>query len=177
MRGTTIRRRDILRVAAGLGAVMISPASASRRVRMGWLSASTPSTLPGLALLLTYLSALGWRVDETSRRSVERCHSRELPVARFRRRPCDKINRPQGRGQTSAGRSLRSRLRAVRLQSHCMRSYASWGAFDRFISEDLLVAAESHRLLVTDFLTSGKPRPRRVGLCPHLPLHLLPPCL
>jgi putative ABC transport system substrate-binding protein len=32
---------------------------------MGWLSASTPSTLPGLSLLLTYLSALGWRVDET----------------------------------------------------------------------------------------------------------------
>jgi putative tryptophan/tyrosine transport system substrate-binding protein len=34
-------------------------------MRMGWLSASTPSTLPGLALLLTYLSALGWRDGET----------------------------------------------------------------------------------------------------------------
>jgi putative ABC transport system substrate-binding protein len=32
---------------------------------MGWLSAGTPSTLPGLALLLTYLSALGWRDGET----------------------------------------------------------------------------------------------------------------
>jgi putative ABC transport system substrate-binding protein len=32
---------------------------------MGWLSASTPSTLPGLGLLLTYLSALGWRAGET----------------------------------------------------------------------------------------------------------------
>jgi putative ABC transport system substrate-binding protein len=32
---------------------------------MGWLSAGTPSTLPGLALLLAYLSALGWRAGET----------------------------------------------------------------------------------------------------------------
>jgi putative ABC transport system substrate-binding protein len=50
-----------------LSSVMISPTAAQtpRRMRMGWLSASTPSTLPGLALLLTYLSALGWRVGET----------------------------------------------------------------------------------------------------------------
>jgi putative ABC transport system substrate-binding protein len=34
-------------------------------MRIGWLSASTPSTLPGLGLLLTYLSALGWRAGET----------------------------------------------------------------------------------------------------------------
>jgi putative tryptophan/tyrosine transport system substrate-binding protein len=34
-------------------------------MRMGWLSASTPSTVPGLALLLTYLSALGWHDGET----------------------------------------------------------------------------------------------------------------
>jgi putative ABC transport system substrate-binding protein len=34
-------------------------------MRMGWLSGSTPSTLPGLDLLLTYLSALGWRAGET----------------------------------------------------------------------------------------------------------------
>jgi putative tryptophan/tyrosine transport system substrate-binding protein len=65
MRRTTIRRRDILTGAAALSTAMISPAAASRRVRMGWLSASTPSTLPGLALLLTYLSALGWRAGET----------------------------------------------------------------------------------------------------------------
>jgi putative ABC transport system substrate-binding protein len=65
LRSTTIRRRDILRGAAGFCAVMISPAAASRRKRMGWLSGGTPSTLPGLALLLTYLSALGWRAGET----------------------------------------------------------------------------------------------------------------
>src|SRR5215471_20302603 len=65
MRTTTIRRRDILTGAAGIFTAMITPAAASRRMRMGWLSASTPSTLPGLALLLTYLSALGWRVGET----------------------------------------------------------------------------------------------------------------
>jgi len=46
---------------------VISPSAAQtpRRMRMGWLSAGTPTTLPGLALLLTYLSALGWRVGET----------------------------------------------------------------------------------------------------------------
>src|SRR5215471_20607611 len=65
MRTTTIRRRDILTGAAGIFTAMITPAAASRRMRMGWLSASTPSTLPGLALLLTYLSALGWRAGET----------------------------------------------------------------------------------------------------------------
>ena len=62
---TAIRRRDILMGAAGLFADMIGSAVASRRMRMGWLSASTPSTLPGLELLLTYLSALGWRAGET----------------------------------------------------------------------------------------------------------------
>jgi putative tryptophan/tyrosine transport system substrate-binding protein len=65
MRSATIRRRDILTAAAGICAAMIAPAAASHRKRMGWLSASTPSTLPGLALLLTYLSALGWRAGET----------------------------------------------------------------------------------------------------------------
>jgi ABC-type uncharacterized transport system substrate-binding protein len=34
-------------------------------MRMGWLSGSTLSTLPCLALLLTYLSALGWRDGQT----------------------------------------------------------------------------------------------------------------
>jgi putative ABC transport system substrate-binding protein len=65
MRRTTIRRRDFLTGAAGLSAVMISPAVASLRKRMGWLSGSTPGTLPGLALLLSYLSALGWVDGET----------------------------------------------------------------------------------------------------------------
>ena len=55
-------------LAVGLTALMISPTAAQRprRMRMGWLSAGTPSsTWPGLALLLTYLSALGWLVGET----------------------------------------------------------------------------------------------------------------
>src|SRR5262245_12628852 len=65
MQSTTIRRRDILMGAAGVFAALISPVAASPRKRMGWLSASTPGTLPGLALLLTYLSALGWRAGET----------------------------------------------------------------------------------------------------------------
>jgi hypothetical protein len=67
MRSTTIRRRDILIGAVGLCAVTIGATAATqpRRMRMGWLSASTPSTVPGLALLLTYLSALGWGVGET----------------------------------------------------------------------------------------------------------------
>src|SRR6516165_10381591 len=66
MRSVALRRRDML--AVGLTALMISPTAAQRprRMRMGWLSAGTPSsTWPGLALLLTYLSALGWRVGET----------------------------------------------------------------------------------------------------------------
>ena len=57
----------MLAVLVGVSAVVISPSAAQtpRRMRMGWLSAGTPTTLPGLALLLTYLSALGWRVGET----------------------------------------------------------------------------------------------------------------
>src|SRR5262245_57770157 len=67
MRSTTMRRRDVLAGAVGLCAVTISRTAAPqpRRMRMGWLSAGTPSSLPGLALLLTYLSALGWRAGET----------------------------------------------------------------------------------------------------------------
>src|SRR6516162_5214591 len=67
MRNATVRRRDTLAGLAGLSVVMISPSAAQtpHRMRMGWLSAGTPSTLPGLGLLLTYLSALGWRVGET----------------------------------------------------------------------------------------------------------------
>jgi putative ABC transport system substrate-binding protein len=65
MRSTAIGRRDILTGAVGLSAIMISPAGASRRMRMGWLSGGTPGTVPGLALLLTYLAALGWRAGET----------------------------------------------------------------------------------------------------------------
>jgi len=34
-------------------------------MRMGWLSGSIPSALPGLALLLTYLSALNRRDGQT----------------------------------------------------------------------------------------------------------------
>jgi len=62
-----LRRRDMLAVLVGVSAVVISPSAAQTpgRMRMGWLSAGTPTTLPGLALLLTYLSALGWRVGET----------------------------------------------------------------------------------------------------------------
>jgi ABC-type uncharacterized transport system substrate-binding protein len=67
MRSATMRRRDVLAGTVGLCAVIICPTAAAqpRRMRMGWLSAGTPSTLPGLALLLTYLSALGWRAGET----------------------------------------------------------------------------------------------------------------
>src|SRR5262245_5532402 len=67
MISATLRRRDLLAGLVGLCAVKISPSAAQRprRMRMGWLSAGTPTTLPGLALLLTYLSALGWRVGET----------------------------------------------------------------------------------------------------------------
>src|SRR5262245_25122296 len=67
MRSTTMRRRDVLAGRVGLCAVTISRTAATqpRRMRMGWLSAGTPSSLPGLALLLTYLSALGWRTGET----------------------------------------------------------------------------------------------------------------
>ena len=67
MISATLRRRDILAGLVGLSAVKISPSAAQtpRRMRMGWLSAGSPTTLPGLALLLTYLSALGWRVGET----------------------------------------------------------------------------------------------------------------
>src|SRR5262245_1056878 len=65
MISATLRRRDMLAGLVGLSAVMINPSAAQtpRRMRMGWLSAGIPSTLPGLALLLTYLSALRWRVD------------------------------------------------------------------------------------------------------------------
>ena len=65
MRSTTVRRRDILTGAVGLSALASIPAEATQPRRMGWLSASTPSSVPGLALLLTYLSALGWRAGET----------------------------------------------------------------------------------------------------------------
>src|SRR5215831_2861857 len=66
MRRATVRRREMLAGAAGLSAVMIGPTAAqtSRPMRMGWLSAGTAGTLPSLALLLTYLSAIGWRAGE-----------------------------------------------------------------------------------------------------------------